>query len=141
MKTFIEVANTLFINKGQYKYVTDEEKKNTFYIINKKCCLGKTAKGMGLIKYSQYFNNKYIDKDSALDIWYILFRNQNTIPGWWFAKSNSAKEKSTKFKITDEDKTLLIENSDLDYKDIDFLIKNYPDELKKEIKKLNKYGE
>ena len=63
---FITLANIIFKDKYKYKYVSDEEKEDCFFIINRKCAFK-------YLKQAQFFNNKSVNKPSAIDIWYHVF--------------------------------------------------------------------
>jgi hypothetical protein len=127
---FINVVDTIFKNRQNYKEITDKDKETFFFIINRKF-------GVEKIKQSQFFNNKFIDKASAMDIWHLSFGGFRSAPGWYWKKSKNVKEKSN--KITGPDRKLMMENTKLTEADIDFMIENYLDDLQYEIKKLKRF--
>jgi hypothetical protein len=127
---FIQVANIIFKDKYLYSNLTDKDKENNFFMINRKFAVGK-------YKQAQFFNDKYIDKESAMDVWNIFFKNQTGIPSWYWAPKNRIKlEKSG---ITKGDRQLLLDNTKLKNDDIDFMIDNYFDDLEYQIKKLKRF--
>jgi hypothetical protein len=127
---FIQIANIIFKDKKSYSKLSDKDKENNFFILNRKFSVGK-------YKQAQFFNSKFIDKASSVDLWYLFFKNQNGIPVWyWRPKNNNKKLKNN---LTKTDKDLLLENTELNNDDIDFLYKYYNDELNYKIKKLKRF--
>lgn len=127
---FIQTANIIFKDKKSYSKLSDKDKENNFFILNRKFSVGK-------YKQAQFFNSKFIDKASAMDIWYLFFKNQNGIPFWYWRPKN--KNKKEKNNLSNSDKNLLLENTELDSDDIDFLFKYYKDNLNYQIKKLKRF--
>jgi hypothetical protein len=137
--TFIDIANSIFINKNSFNEIPSEDKECNFFIINKKISLGN-IKNIPLLKQAQFLNSKFIDKNFALNIWFNFFKNKNIndIPFWWYKKSNKEKEKTKKIGTNKEIE--YIQNfNELSEKDILFLKKYYPEELELETKKIKKY--
>ena len=125
---FTNVVDSIFKNKNQYSKLTDEDKRKFFWIINRKF-------GVRYIKQSQFLNTRFIDKESCMDIWYLFFKNARAIPSWYWAKS---KKKIKNSKIPSSDRKLLLENTNLNDNDIEFMIEYYIDDLQYEIKKLKR---
>lgn len=125
---FTNVVDFIFKNKNQYSQLTDDEKRKFFFIINRKF-------GVKYIKQAQFFNSKYLDKESCMDIWFRFFGNSVGIPGWYWAKSKKSNKKS---KISGPDRKLLLENTSLNNEDIDFMIEHYLDDVQYEVKKLKR---
>ena len=140
---FIEISNIIFENRNKYHLVLDSDKINAFYIINKKLLLGsfkdKSGNKKELYNICQLLNNKNIQRDSALDLWYLFFRNinQKTTPGWWFTKNPNKKEEKIK-DISKSDKQMLMEYDGLSEKDFEFLCEHYRDDVDYRIKILNR---
>lgn len=123
---FKEIVDSLFINRKKYHLVTDEEKESNFFIINRKL-------SRKYPKIAEFFNDKSIDKSSALDRWFYFFKDTKRIPSWyWGKKGNKIKNKSD---IKEKDIRMLRNKFDLKESDIDFLYKYYNKELLMEIKK------
>ena len=131
---FIQISNFLFKEKNNYKQIEDKDKEDNFFILNRK--LSKAFP-----KQAQFFNTKFVDKASALDIWFNFLKkkNINTIPSWWY-NSDTKKEKEKKVLISKSDKDLLLKYYKLKQIDLDFLVKNYNTELQEELKKLKKFS-
>jgi hypothetical protein len=131
---FKVVVNYIFEKKDFYYKLTDEDKENTFFMVNRKFA----------VEYphiAKLFNNKYTDRKSACDLWFLYFKNKvNYTPGWYWAKSAN-KDKNNDKKLNDSDKKLLMVELELDENSVEFLFKNYKNDVNAEIKKLKKYQE
>lgn len=127
----ITLRNIIFKDKEKYKYITDKDKENNFYILNKKFAYRD-------IKKAQFFNKKNIDKASSLDVWFNIFTNSIGIPVWYYqAKIQKTKKIKSPFKKEEID-DLKIRYNLLD-EDIEFLIKYYLNDMKSTIKRLKKF--
>jgi len=125
---FIDIANAMFEEKHLYKNITDKDKEDSFYIINKKLSLGK-------LSMSQFFNHKFTDKASALDLYYLYFKQKST-PAFWWAKNPNKKEKVK--KVPKADREMLMEYEQLTDSEFDFLYENYQDDVEYKIKLLKR---
>lgn len=126
---FIQIVNRIFIDKKNYNEISDEDKINSFFIINRK--FGKKYPNI-----SSKFNHKNIDKASAMDLWFDFFKNVNKIPSWYW----DPKDRNKNNKISKKDNYNDIkEKEELSDLEIKYLEKYYKDYLKNEIKKLNKF--
>jgi hypothetical protein len=130
---FITLAKIIFgdIDKNKYKYISDEEKEDTFFMLNRKYAYFD-------IKKAQFFNNKNVNRASAMDIWYQIFYNSTGTPKWWWLTSQKAKIK-TKSEFSNVDIKLIKEYYDIKDNDVKFLIKFYSEKLKDDIKRLKKF--
>lgn len=126
------IGDFIFKQKERYKDLSDEDKEKFFFIMNRKFARRYP-------KHAQFFNNKTMDKSSALDVWYHFFIKQRTmdIPSWYWFKLSNKKEKSILKKDEEE---FFLEFYDLRREDLGFLIDFYPDELKEEVKKFRKFN-
>lgn len=130
---FITLANIIFKDKDKYKFVSDEEKENNFFMLNRKFAFK-------YLKQSQFFNNKNINKASAIDIWYqVFYKTTNGTPLWWWNTSKSKKEKNKEKEINKNDIKLIKEYYNISDRDINFLIKFYNDKLLDDIKRIKKF--
>lgn len=127
---FISLSNIIFKDKDKYKYVSDEEKETNFFILNRKFAIK-------YLKQAQFFNNKNINKASAIDIWYQIFKNTINTPQWWWKTKVSKKEKPD---FSKDDIKLLKEYHNITDNDIDFLIKYEKEKLKLELKRIKKFN-
>ena len=127
---FIQIIDKIFVNRDTYHEVTDEDKVGSFFIINRK--LGKQFP-----KIAQRFNHKFVDKASSIDLWYAFFNGSKKIPDWYWDPKNRVKK--TKSKKGNYD--IIQQREELSDKEMKFLETYYEDDLKKELKKLNKFEE
>jgi hypothetical protein len=129
---FITLANIIFKDKDKYKFVSDEEKENNFFVLNKKFAFK-------YLRQAQFFNNKNIDKAAAIDIWYqIFYKTTNGTPQWWWLSKQKAKEK-IKSEINKNDIELIKEYYSFTDNDIKFLTIFFIDKLKEDIKRIKKF--
>lgn len=126
---FVEIINRIFVKKLLYKEIVDQDKIDNFFIINRK--LGK-----GFPDMAKRLNNKYIDKASAVDMWFDFFKNDNKIPQWYWDPRD--KKKSKQVKAKDKDYNLIKERYDLDEYDITFLKNHFKEELDRNMKEIGK---
>lgn len=125
----LDISKTMFTNKENWKYITDEQKQQFFFIFNRYFCR----------KYcdlSQYLNDKSFDKSVGMDLWFYFMKDK-PYPQWFWVK--------TKKTIQEEDDKLFEElrnNNQLTKQEFDFIKNNYPDEVQDEINylKLQKNG-
>lgn len=128
---FITLANIIFKDKNKYKLVSDEEKENNFFMLNRKFAIKYP-------KQAQFFNNKNIDKPSAIDVWYqIFYKTTNGTPYWWWkTKQQKKKIKST---FNNNDLNLIKDYYSFTDNDVNFLEKYYISELKEDIKRIKRF--
>lgn len=132
MYDFTHVADFIFGKKQGYEKLSNDDKENTFFIINRKFARGFPS-------HAQFFNNKSIDKSNAVDLWYHFFLKKNSkgTPSWyWAPKKKTTKEKSI---ATKKEIEFLIDFYDIKENDIDFLIKYYPEDVIDNLKKYRKF--
>ena len=131
MYDFTHIVDFIFKKKEEYRKLSDEDKEKNFFIINRKFARGFPT-------HAQFFNNKSIDKSSALDVWYQFFIKKRTtdIPSWYWFKQANKKEKSL---ITKDDVQFLMKFYDIKERDINFLLEYYPEEVLEEVKKYHKF--
>lgn len=128
---FKEIIDRIFINKDKYWEISDEDKEKNFFIINRKL-------SRNYPKIAQFFNDKYIDKPSAIDKWFYFLKNEKRIPQWYWGNKNKIKNKKNDF-LNENNILILKERLDLKDNDINFLYKNYNQELNEYLKKIKKY--
>lgn len=132
---FITLSNIIFKNKEKekYQYVSDEEKDSNFFMLNRKFAIK-------YLKQAQFFNNRNVDKSSAIDIWFRIFKNTTyDTPSWWW-KSKQTKNKP-KSEFASSDLKIIKDYYELTNADIKFLITYYKDILKDDIKRLKKFDD
>jgi len=130
MSDFKDIVDAIFINKDRYKDISDKDKENSFYMINKKFSIQYPNLAATL-------NDKSIDKVVGLDVWFNHFRNVYSIPGWYWMKSPFKKDKVK--KLSGPDTKMIINEFDLTDSDFDFIQDNFEDELDYELKILKRW--
>lgn len=126
---FIQIIDKIFVNRKSYHEITDEDKIASFFIINRKF-------GKQFPEIAKKFNHLFMDKASAIDMWYKHFEGSYKIPAWyWDPKDRVKPTKSSKKGNYDYIK----KREDLEDFDMKFLEKHFEEELKNEMKKLNKF--
>ena len=128
-----EIVDKIFINRDLYYQVEDEDKEAAFFIINRKF-------GKQFPEISQKFNHKNIDKPTAIDLWYEYFKEYKglKLPSWYWDPKDRVKNTKAS-KKSDYDPVKLRE--DLKDYDIKFLEKFFEEDLKIEMKKINKFDD
>ena len=126
---FITLANIIFKDKDKYKFVTDKEKSDCFFKLNRKFAFQN-------LKKAQFFNNKNIDKSSATDVWFQIFYNLKGTPDWWW---KTKQTKIVKSNFSNEDLKIFKSFYKLSDTDINFLIKYEEIKVKESIKKIKKF--
>lgn len=123
MAELIDVANSMFRDKHNWKYVSDIQKEKFFFIFNR--YFSKKYPGR-----SQLLNNKTIDKVTALNLWYY-FNLDKSYPKWFWSKC----PKSTSSDIDEKDFDLLMKKLNLNKPDdLNYLLNNYPEVIQEELK-------
>jgi len=86
---------------------------------------------------AKFFNYKDIDKSSAIDIWYqIFYKTSKGTPAWWWKTKQPSKPKS---EFNNNELKMIKQFYKFSDKDIEFLIKYYPEKLKDDIKRIKKF--
>jgi hypothetical protein len=131
---FITLSNIIFKDKSKFKYVTPDEKEDNFFILNRKFAFK-------YLKQAQFFNNKNIDKSSAVDIWFNFFyKITNGTPQWWWkTKSNSKNVNKIKSIFSNTDIKLVKEFYSMTDNDVKFLSSYFQEDLKKDISRIKKF--
>jgi hypothetical protein len=142
---FIEVANSIFVNKSRYKLISDKDKIDTYYHINKKLFLcRKDKKSLSVVssfmnkKSKNIYNTPTLDKASAIDMWNLFLRKETSVPFEWYSKSKKIKTDKTDKNIPKSDKEMIMEYENLSESDYNFLLQNFRDDLEYKIKLLKR---
>ena len=131
MFDFTHIVDFIFKSKNEYAKLSDEDKEKNFFIVNRKFARSYPT-------HAQFFNKKGMDKASAMDIWYQFFIKMRTngVPSWYWGPKKTPKEKPL---ISKDEKEFLKEFYVIKDKDVDFLVKYYPDDVLEEVKKYKKF--
>lgn len=129
--SFEDIINIIFKKKEEYHKISDIDKENSFFKINRKFSrLYPTV--------ANIFNKKYIDKASVIDKWFLYFKNNNNIPTWYWENKKSNKNITIKNNLSNDDILLLKKIYHLKDNDILYLYKNYNKVLLDTLKKHKK---
>jgi len=121
MAELIDVANAMFKNRNDWNKITDEDKEKFFFIFNRYFSKKYHEK-------SQLLNLKTINKSVSLDIWFYFIKDKG-YPQWFWSKS---PKKET--DLPEKEYKLLIEKLKVKPEDLDYLISNFPEFIKEELK-------
>ncbi len=121
----LAITNAMFKDKSDYVFVTDEQKEEFFFIINR--LLSKRFPDK-----SQLLNLKTINKVAALDLWFHFMKNK-PYPSWIWSKTEKVKA-----DVSDADYKLLLSKLRIKDLDLDYLIQNHFDFIKEELKYFKK---
>jgi hypothetical protein len=123
MAELIDVANAMFRFRDKWSKITIEEKEKFFFIFNRYFSKKYTTNAYLL-------NMKNIDKSTSMDLWYHYMSDKG-YPSWFWSKSPKISNEG----FDDKDYKLLLEKLSLNKnEDLDYLIINYPDLIKEELK-------
>lgn len=119
----LQITNCLFRYRQNWKWVTDDQKKEFAFIVNR--FFSKMYP-----EYAELLNSKNQDPVSTMNMWYE-FQEGKEYPNWFWSKSN----KIEKSDISDKEFKLLMDklyiNKD---NDLLYLMNNFPDIIKEELK-------
>lgn len=135
MYDFTHIVDFIFKNKDNYEKLSDDDKEKFFFIINR-----KFTRGFPL--HSQFFNKKYIDKSSALDMWYYFFIKKRVqgVPSWYWSKKQEPIKKPSTVKYSKIEIEFLIKYFEITEDDIEYLMKYHPEQIDEEVKKFRKFN-
>lgn len=127
MAEIIDVANAMF-GKSEWDKITDEDKEKFFFIFNR--YFSK--------KYpheAQLLNLKTIDKVVGMNLLYQFMKGK-PYPTWFWSKGEKTDKKS---EITETEFKSLLVYLKLKREDIEYLVKNFPDFIKSELKHIKDF--
>ena len=122
MAEIIDVANAMF-GKSDWNKITDDDKEKFFFIFNR--YFSK--------KYpneAQLLNLKTIDKVVGMNLLYHFMKGK-PYPTWFWSKGEKVDKKS---EISESEFKSLLVYLKLKREDIEYLINNFPDFIKSELK-------
>lgn len=118
----LAVTNCIFRDKKNWVFVSDEQKQKFFFIVNR--LLSKKYPDI-----SQLLNQKNINQVVGMDL-IFEFMKDKPYPNWFWSKDNKSKQSD----ILEIEMELLRTKTGLKSEEIQFLMKNYPNECQEEIK-------
>jgi hypothetical protein len=130
-----DVIGFLLIDRKNYRNLTNKEKEDNFFIINR-----FLSKKFPI--FANKLNLKGIDKSLALDMWYLEIGDQlkkktpefKNFFGWFWSKGGKIKPNN----LSDKDNKYLIERLRLDQEDLNFLLTYFEEDVKEEMKYFKK---
>lgn len=122
---FKTITDIMFVKKKNWGTLTNADKESMFFIFNR--FMGKKYP-----KQSQYFNDKAIDKATAMDIWFMFLKNEIRTPQWFW------KGPTKRIDPPIKDWKVVQDFYEMNLEDIYFMCEIFPDEFKEEIKRINK---
>lgn len=121
----LAISKAMFQNRADWKYVTDKQKEDMFFLFNRNF-------SKEYPEFSQLLNSKSIDKVSAMDNWFLFMKDKEYPSFFW--KKEEKEKKSTK-EISESDFELLLVKLNLNKKeDLYYLIDNHKEEVLEELK-------
>lgn len=119
----LAISNVIFKEKENWKYVTDDQKEEFAFIINR-----FFSKMYPL--QSQLLNHKKQDKVTLMNMWYY-FQLNKPYPKWFWSKS----PKWEKTTLPDKDFKLLMVKLNINKEeDLIYLNQYFPEYIKEELK-------
>ncbi len=117
-RNLLELTNILFKEKSEWNKVSDSEKEQFFFIINR-----YFSKKYPYL--STFLNQKDTDKILGMNLWF-QFMLDKPYPKWFWSKS-------TKEKTSNDENFKLLDKYDLKAEEFEILQKYYPEEVKEEL--------
>ena len=127
MAEIIDVANAMF-GKSDWNKITDDDKEKFFFIFNR--YFSK--------KYpneAQLLNLKTIDKVVGMNLLYHFMKGK-PYPTWFWSKGEKIDKKSD---ISESEFKSLLVYLKLKREDIEYLVNNFPDFIKSELKQIKDF--
>lgn len=126
-----QIAEIMFSKRNLwYSTLSDDDKRDVFFIFNR-----YFSKKYPI--YSEMLNNHNIDKASAMDMWFEFMKtHEKNYPTWLWRKIENNNKKNVDI-IKDDVRIRLKNVYDINDLDIDYLIENDINFLKKKIKMIS----
>jgi hypothetical protein len=121
MAELIDIANAMFRNRSDWGKITDDDKEKLFFIFNRYFSKKYPEK-------SHLLNMKTTNKSDGMDLWFHFMKGK-PYPQWFWSKSPTDKP-----EIPEKDFKLLMIRLKLKDSDITYLVNNFPDFIKEELK-------
>jgi hypothetical protein len=119
----LAISKCMFQERNRWKFVTDEQKNDNFFIINR-----YFSKQYPYL--AQLLNDKTTDKVSGMDLWFY-FMEGKPYPKWFWSKSEKSKDDSI---FSEKEINSLLNKFDIKQEELDLLIEYHLDDVKEELK-------
>lgn len=120
---FKSLVDIYFYKKKDWSSVTDQDKESLFFIFNR-----YMAKKYP--KQAQFFNDKSVDKATAMDVWFMFLKSEVRVPIWFWKGPTKRKDPQVK------DWQVVRDFCELNMNDIYLLCELFPNDVKEEIKRI-----
>lgn len=119
----LAISKCMFQLRNNWIYVTNEQKKEFFFIFNR--YFSKKYP-----EQSHLLNYKGQDEVLGMNLWYEFMKNK-PYPDWFWSKKS--KEKSDSI-FTEKELNLLMSKFDIKFEELDLLLTYHIDDIKEELK-------
>jgi hypothetical protein len=119
----LAISKCMFQERNRWEFVTDEQKNDHFFIINR-----YFSKQYPYL--AQLLNDKTTDKVAGMDLWFY-FMEGKPYPKWFWSKSEKSKDDSI---FSEKEINSLLNKFDIKQEELNLLIKYHLDDLKEELK-------
>ena len=119
----LAISKCMFQERNRWKFVTDEQKNDHFFIINR-----YFSKQYPYL--AQLLNDKSSDKVAGMDLWFY-FMEGKPYPKWFWSKSEKSKDDSI---FSEKEINSLLNKFDIKQEELDLLIKYHLDDVREELK-------
>jgi hypothetical protein len=122
----LQITNCMFKNRENWKWVTDEQKEEFSFIVNR--LFSKRYP-----EYSDLSNIKNIDSVSVMNLWFHL-QEGKPYPQWFWSKSQKIEKSEISEKYF---KLLMVKLNINKEEDLIYLLDHFPEIIKEELKWFN----
>jgi hypothetical protein len=119
----LSISKCIFQNRENWKYVTDDQKIEFFFICNR-----YFSKKYPYL--AQLLNDKSVDKITGMNLWFH-FMEGKPYPKWFWSKSEKSKSESI---FTEKETNSLLDKFNIKQEELDLLIKYHLNDVKEELK-------
>ena len=126
-----DYIKVFFENQEEYNKINDLQKAKHYFMLNRFMSIKYPIQALG-------FSNMRINGSAVSDCWHIVANQYKRVPGWIFTKTKSQTSKVAQYEPDDDVLAFYLKRTMLSDKDYTFLKKMYPEELKVELKALEK---
>jgi hypothetical protein len=119
----LAISKCMFQERKNWKFVTDEQKSEYFFIFNR-----YFSKKYPYL--AQLLNDKTTNKVAGMDLWFY-FMEGKPYPKWFWSKSEKSKDD---YLFTEKEVNSLLNKFDIKQEELDLLIKYHLDDVREELK-------
>lgn len=126
-----DLIRVMFTNPTKYQNLKNSDKAKNMFMINR----------FFAIKYpttAQSLNKNGINPWAVVDLWQLVSKRNNRVPGWIWTKTKKAEKQKKQWTPDKNIAKFWMNANKLTQKDLDAAIKYNPKELKKTLDNLKK---